>query len=69
LFVVWRGYHENPLLPSLIEIARNLAAPDAGEVDADCASLDTVIGLGTYRQWARGFDIRPRSIPNKGTAR
>ena len=31
LFMVCRRYHENPLLPSLIEIAGNLAAPDAGE--------------------------------------
>jgi hypothetical protein len=29
--MVCRRYHENPLLPSLIEIAGNLAAPDAGE--------------------------------------
>jgi DNA-binding transcriptional LysR family regulator len=31
LFMVWRRYHQNLLLPSLIEIAGNLAAPDAGE--------------------------------------
>ena len=31
LFMVWRRYHENPLPPSLIEIAGILAAPDAGE--------------------------------------
>ena len=31
LFMVWRRYHQNPLLPSLIEIAGNLAAPDVGE--------------------------------------
>jgi DNA-binding transcriptional LysR family regulator len=31
LFMVCRRYHQNPLLPSPIEIAGNLAAPDVGE--------------------------------------